>query len=73
MPSHGHPFRTAGPASDSDTDGGFMTDDDAAQATRSAYAGTPSGNAGQQIGGTGGGGAHPNMQPWLALNWIVKY
>lgn len=28
--------------------------------------------AGQQIGGTGGGTAHNNMQPSMALNWIVK-
>lgn len=74
MPSHGHPFRatyvstsTAG----SDTTGGFMTNNGSA-ATQTAFAGTPSNAQGQQIGGSGGGQAHPIVQPTVILNYIIK-
>lgn len=41
-------------------------------ATLQAYTGTPSNTQGQQIGGTGGGGAHNNMQPSAFLNAMIK-
>lgn len=74
MPLHGHPFRSsyrsAGTAS-SDTTGGLMTraSDEASQA---AYTGAVSNSQGQQIGGTGGGGAHNNVQPTIILNYIIR-
>jgi microcystin-dependent protein len=76
MPLHGHPFRasytTTGSADAStQTTGGFPTKTTSA-ATQAAFTGTPANTAGQQIGGTGGGTAHNNMQPSMALNWIVK-
>lgn len=72
MPLHGHPFNQAvNDSGSSNTAGGLMTDT-ANQTNRAAFTGTPSGTQGEQIGGTGGGGAHNNMQPSLALNWIVK-
>lgn len=74
MPLHGHPFRasyaSAGTAS-STTTGGLMTNTVNA-GNQAAFTGTPANTQGQQIGGTGGGGAHNNMQPSMALNWIVK-
>jgi microcystin-dependent protein len=33
---------------------------------------TRSATTGITIANTGGGGAHNNMSPWLALNWIIK-
>jgi microcystin-dependent protein len=74
MPLHGHPWRSSNSNESSwqsDTTGGFPTSN-AANSNRSAYTGTPSATIGQQIGGTGGGGAHANMQPSLALNFIIK-
>lgn len=74
MPLHGHPFRasyTAQSTFASTTTGGFPTTTGSA-ATQAAFTGTPSNTAGQQIGGTGGGSSHNNMQPSMALNWIVK-
>ena len=74
MPLHGHAFRasyaSAGTAS-SDTTGGFITRTTSAS-TEAAYTGTPSNTQGQQIGGTGGGGAHNNVQPTIILNYIIK-
>lgn len=72
MPLHGHPFLQAvNDSGSSNTAGGLMTDT-ANTASRAAFTGTPSSAQGEQIGGTGGGSAHANMQPSMALNWIVK-
>jgi microcystin-dependent protein len=75
MPLHGHPFRAHylnDGTPEYDSTGGFTTcnDNDASYA---AHTGAPSETAGQQIGGAGGGAAHNNMQPFLALNWVIKY
>ncbi len=72
MPLHGHPYR-ASPGSDigSNTTGGFMVDSDLDQ-NYSAFTGTPTATMGEQIGGTGGGGAHNNMPPSLVVNYIIK-
>lgn len=70
MPLHGHAARiSTGGASDST--GGFLLDSNF-DATYPAYTGTPSVTAGQQIGGTGGDGAHNNVQPTLVTNIIIK-
>lgn len=73
MPSHGHPFfasyATQSTANSTST-GGFMTNS-GATSSQVAYAGAVSGTQGQQIGGTGGGGAHNNMQPFLAMNCFI--
>jgi microcystin-dependent protein len=75
MPLHGHPFRanyvTASSAA-VQTTGGFLTNNGASASSQPAYTGAVSNNQGQQIGGTGGGAAHNNMQPSMALNWLVK-
>lgn len=76
MPLHGHPYRASVIVSGSSdattsTTGGFPTKL-TGLTTQAAFTGTPSNTAGQQIGGTGGGTAHNNMQPSMALNWIVK-
>lgn len=74
MPLHGHPFRISqtSQASPSTTTTGGMMLLTATVSNQAAFTGTPSNTAGQQIGGTGGGTAHNNMQPSMALNWIVK-
>lgn len=69
MPLHGHPFRQATGAAT--TSGGILTGT-TSPGNQVAFTGTPSSTLGQQIGGTGGGSAHANMQPSLALNWIIK-
>lgn len=76
MPLHGHPFRasyttTGSSDASTQTTGGFPTKTTSA-GNQAAFTGTPANTAGQQIGGTGGGTAHNNMQPSMALNWIVK-
>lgn len=74
MPLHGHPFRATYVAASSaavQTTGGFLTNNGSAS-SQAAYTGTVSNSQGQQIGGTGGNSAHNNMQPSMALNWIVK-
>lgn len=77
MPLHGHPFRasyTATGSSDASTQvtGGFPTKT-ASAATQTAYTGTPSNTAGQQIGGAGGGAAHDNMPPFAVLRAFIKF
>lgn len=74
MPTHGHRFRasyTNQASPQTQNTGGFMTTT-ASDATQAEFTGTPSAAQGQQIGGTGGDGAHPNMQPSLAVNWLIK-
>jgi microcystin-dependent protein len=76
MPLHGHAYRASVASSGSSdattaTTGGFPTKL-TGLTTQAAFTGTPSNTAGQQIGGTGGSAAHNNMQPSMALNWIVK-
>jgi microcystin-dependent protein len=74
MPLHGHPFRATYVTASSaavQTTGGFLTNNGSAS-SQAAYTGAVSNTQGQQIGGTGGGTAHNNMQPSMALNWIVK-
>lgn len=74
MPLHGHPFRTSAFAqatAPSSITGGIMIST-VSNANQTAFTGTPSATLGQQVGGTGGGTAHNNMQPSMALNWIVK-
>lgn len=56
---HGHPWRTSNNSvAESGQTGGFVTDTDA-QYTKSEFTGTPSGSAGEQIGGSGGTEARP--------------
>lgn len=76
MPLHGHPYRvsyTSTGSSDASTQttGGFPTKTTSAS-TQAAYTGTPSNTQGQQIGGTGGGASHNNMQPFMALSYIIR-
>lgn len=76
MPLHGHPFRasytlTGSSDASTQTTGGFPTKTTSAS-TQAAYTGTPSNTQGQQIGGTGGGSAHNNMQPFAAVRYLIK-
>lgn len=72
MPLHGHPYRaSSGGGIGSNTTGGFMVDSDLDQ-NYSAFTGAPTEAMGEQIGGTGGGGAHNNMPPSLVVNYIIK-
>lgn len=68
MPLHGHPHRLAA----GEGSGGFSIGNQS-PTNYVEYTGTPTGTNGQFIGGTGGGGAHNNMQPSIAFTWIIKY
>lgn len=71
MPLHGHPWRADTQSGGSaDGSGGFMMNDNTL-ANQAAYTGTPASTLGQQIGGTGGGGAHRNVQPTAIVNYII--
>lgn len=72
MPLHGHPFRYDPSANGSSDPTGGMMLNAAANTNAAAFTGTPAATAGQQIGGTGGGAAHNNVQPYLALAYIIK-
>lgn len=74
MPLHGHPARRCNAAqstASSQTSGGYMTNS-GSNVNDAAHTGTPAATAGQQIGGTGGGQAHNNMQPTAFLNAMIK-
>lgn len=72
MPLHGHPFRTGFNASGSqDALGGFTMEQGGTQTSNAAFTGTVSSTLGEQIGGTGGGTAHNNVQPTFILNKII--
>jgi hypothetical protein len=67
MPLHGHPFRTDGESdANSDASGGLSLNGDSNR-NEDAFTGTPSATRGQQIGGTGGGTAHNNLQPYITV------
>lgn len=84
LAAHGHPFRVSeSSGGGSDTTGGLMMDE-GSQATKTAYTGTPSGNAGQQIGGQSAGtpagtvssfgsdDPHNNLQPSIMIPLFIK-
>ena len=72
IPPHNHAANAAGPAGNSNDAIGNIWADDAgvSSATYSSAAatGTMRGNA---IGNTGGGQAHENRQPYLAINFVI--
>lgn len=75
MPLHGHAVRTSVASSGSSdastsTTGGFPMRL-ASVSNQAAFTGTPTNTAGQQIGGTGGGQSHNNMQPFIAMNCFI--
>lgn len=74
MPLHGHPARistTVEGTFQSTGSGGFPLTVNS-DSNYAAFTGTPSATPGQQIGGTGGGDAHNNVQPTIILNYIIK-
>ena len=74
LPAHGHPLRisqTSQTSANTTTTGGVMLNTNTASNVAS-FTGTPSNTAGQQIGGTGGNAAHNNMQPFMALSYIIR-
>lgn len=71
MPLHGHPFRLSTQSGASSDDNGGLLVNANTQSNKTAFTGTPSDTAGEQIGGTGGGGAHNNVQPTAILNYII--
>lgn len=75
MPLHGHPFRMVAQTASSTsgaTTGGFLINTSPSVNNYPEYTGAPSAAAGQQIGGTGGGQAHGNMQPTTFLIAYIK-
>jgi microcystin-dependent protein len=75
MPLHGHPFRAtyaSQSTASASTTGGFMVNS-TSDATQAEYTGAVSASQGQQIGGTGGDGAHNNVQPTIVANYIIKF
>lgn len=72
MPLHGHPYRLSTASNDTiESPGGFATKN-SSTANQAAFTGTPADVTGEQIGGSGGGGAHNNVQPTIILNYIIK-
>lgn len=74
MPLHGHPTyvsTAAQSAAVSNSTGGIMMFNNNL-VVKNAFTGTPNATAGNQVGGTGGGEAHPNAQPTIVLNSIIK-
>ena len=71
IPLHGHPAFISTSASDPDSTGGLALNVQTVS-TYPAYTGTLSATPGQQIGGTGGGESHNNVQPTIILNYIIK-
>lgn len=71
MPLHGHPWRSSINGGSPAASGG-LTMDESFLGDHAAYTGSPSSTRGQQIGGTGGGAAHNNVQPTIILNYIIK-
>lgn len=72
IPAHGHPYRS-GTANVSSADGneGFVRDINMVT-NYSAHNAAPSGTDGQQIGAAGGGQSHTNIQPSVAVYYIIK-
>lgn len=73
MPLHGHPTRiavqSAGTASSTTTGGALLNTTGAT--SYAAHTGAVSNTAGQQVGGSGGGQAHNNMQPFIVMNCFI--
>lgn len=70
MPLHGHPYRVGGGNDHNDFTGG-LTMDAAGVSNLPANTAALGSAAGLQIGGTGGGQAHPNVQPSAVADWII--
>lgn len=73
MPLHGHPFRASyatQSTANSTSTGGFMTNS-GGTSSRVAFTGAVADTQGQQIGGTGGGQSHNNMQPFMSVNMCI--
>lgn len=71
LAKHGHPWVYSHTNDfDGGNYGGWVMESTGLE-TRSAWNGTPSPNAGQQIGGTGSDAAHNNVQPTFILNKIL--
>jgi len=68
---HGHPFRTTtGTTPNANVLGGISTDEDGTTANQTAFTGTPSDSAGEQIGGSG---ASTETRPTnVGMMWIIK-
>lgn len=72
IPAHGHPYRVStGVGSASTATGGVMLST-TSSANAAAFSGTPSDASAETIGGTGGGQSHNNMQPFAAVNFLIK-
>lgn len=85
LAAHGHPVRivTEGDST-SNLTGGVMLGSNQTRTNYVAFTGTPADAAGQQVGGEsagtpsgtisnlGSGAAHPNVQPTIVLNKIIK-
>lgn len=74
MPLHGHPTyisTAAQSGAQSNSSGGIMLFNNNLN-LKNAHTGEPNATAGNQVGGSGGDEAHPNVQPTMILNSIIK-
>jgi hypothetical protein len=72
MPLHGHPWINGGGGDANAVSGPFTCRADVT-AQRAAYTGTPNTNAGQNLGGQGGGQAHTHGFTGSAIDLAVQY
>lgn len=71
MPSHGHAFGVASASATSgDPAAGSYATPNTNPRMRNLYGAAPNA-AGPNLGNTGGGQPHNNMQPFLALNFVI--
>ena len=68
---HGHPYLASSDNGTTSTTGGLVLDT-GNTSSKSAFTGTPSATAGEQIGGDGDGDPHNNVQPTIIFNKIIK-
>jgi microcystin-dependent protein len=75
IPLHGHSFRvnTSGQTSFTLASTGSILLTTGSATNRSAFTGTPSDSAGEQIGGTGGGNSHTHTFTGTAIDLAVQY
>jgi phage-related tail fiber protein len=72
MPTHGHPTQvSSNTGSSSNPTGGMMLTTNSST-SRSAHTGAANNSVGEQVGGSGGGQAHNNVQPTIIRNVIIK-
>ncbi len=72
IPLHGHPTQVSSNSGSASTPTGGMMLATNSSASRTAHSGPAGNSVGEQVGGAGGDQAHPNVQPTIVLNYIIK-